>query len=77
MVAPRLIKEEHGVRLEFCDVRPEARSGTGGPHYRITTRRAVAAKVRADRDDAEAVWRAEVDASRGDPVVARILAAGL
>jgi len=73
----RLIKEEHGVRLEFCDVPPEPASGTGGPHFRITTRRRQAARVRADRDDAERVWAAEVEASRQDPMVARILAAGL
>lgn len=76
-MASQLIKEEHGVRLGFCDVAPEAASGSGGPHYRITTRRRQAARVRANLADAEAAWRAEVDASRRDPMVARILAAGL
>lgn len=77
MARPQIIREEHGVRLMFVDTPPEARSGTGGAHYRITSRRKAQAIVRFDRDDAEACFAREVEASRKDPMVARILAAGL
>jgi len=77
MARPQIIREEHGVRLMFIDTPPEKASGIGGPHYRITSRRKVQAVVRADRDDAERCFEREVEASRRDPMVARILAAGL
>jgi hypothetical protein len=76
-MAGKLIREEHGVRLEFCDVRPEKRSGTGGPHYRISTKRKAQPVVRASLAEAEACFEREVEASRRDPMVARIIAAGL
>lgn len=76
-MAGQLIREEHGVRLTFHDVAPERASGTGGPHYRIASRRQVQAVVRADRAEAERCFTLEVEASRRDPMVARILAAGL
>lgn len=71
MASRELIKEEHGVRLERM-------TGKGDrDHYRITSRRKWAERVRFDREDAERVWAAEVEASRADPRVAKILAAGL
>lgn len=74
-MATKLIKEEHGVRLEFC---PADRAGKiARPHYRISSKRPVAAKVRFDEAAAHQVWRDEVGASKLDPMVARILAAGL
>jgi hypothetical protein len=77
MAQPQLIREEHGVRLTFHDVPPERASGTGGPHYRIATLRRAQAVVRASRAEAEACFAREIEASRRDPLVARILAAGL
>lgn len=72
-----LIAEDHGVRLEYIDIPPEPASGTGGPHYRISSRRQVQPIVRVDRAEAEACFAREITASRADPMVARILAAGL
>jgi len=77
MARAQIIREDHGVQLLFVDAPREPRSGTGGPHYRITSKRKAQAIVRADRDDAERCFVREVEASRRDPMVARILAAGL
>lgn len=77
MARPQILREEHGVRLMFVDAPAEARSGTGGPHYRITSRRKVQPIVRADRAEADACFVREVAASRRDPMVAKILGAGL
>ena len=71
------ISEEHGVRLLFCDVKAEEASGTGGPHYRITSRRKVQPVVRVDRAEAEACFRQEVDASKRDRLIAEIVRRGL
>lgn len=73
----KLIAEKHGVRMTFVDARPERLSGTGGPHYRITTKRTAQPIVRTDRVDAETCFAREVAASQRDPMVARIIAAGL
>lgn len=64
----QLIAEEHGVRLTFLE---------GPGHFRITTRRPMQPIIRSDRAEAETCFAREVAASRRDPVVARILAAGL
>lgn len=72
MATREFIKEEHGVKLERLAVGDGDRD-----HYRISSRRKWAERVRFDRDDAERVWAAEVEESRKDPRVARILAAGL
>lgn len=77
MARPQIIREEHGVRLMFIDTPPEAASGTGGPHYRITSKRKSQAIVRVDQADALACFVREVAASRRDPMVEKILAAGL
>ena len=70
-MARELIKEECGVKLERM-------AGKGDrDHYRISSRRKWAERVRFDREDAERVWAAEVEESRKDPRVAKILAAGL
>lgn len=66
------IKEEHGVKLERVHDPKGDRD-----HYRISSRRKWADRVRLSRDDAEQVWAAEVEASKADPRVAKILAAGL
>lgn len=73
----KLIAERHGVRLTFVDSKPERLSGTGGPHYRITTKRTAQPVCRSDRAEAEACFAREVAASKRDPMVARIIAAGL
>lgn len=70
-MARELIKEEHGVRLERTTDKGDR------DHYRISSRRKWAERVRFDRDDAERVWAEEVAASKADPRVAKILAAGL
>lgn len=73
----QLIAEEHGVRMTFVDVTRERASGTGGPHYRITTKRPAQPIIRTDRAQADTCFAREVAASKADPMVARILAAGL
>lgn len=77
MARPQIIREEHGVRLMFIDAPPEARSGTGGAHYRITSKRAVQPIVRTDRAEADVCFLRELAASKRDPLVAEIIRRGL
>lgn len=76
-MATTLISEQHGVRLEWIDAPREKASGTGGPHYRIKSKRPVQPVIRADKAEAEACFAREVEASRRDPMVAEIVRRGL
>ena len=67
----RLLKTEAGVRLEYVDA-PRERSGTGGPHWRLTTLRPNQPRVFADGGEAEAAYLIEVEASWRDPIVRRL-----
>lgn len=68
-----LIKEEAGVRLLLYDVPPTKTSGKGGIHYKLKTMRQNQPRVFADMNEAIREYELEVEASRSDPMIAKLL----
>lgn len=68
-----LIKEEAGVQLLLYNVPPTTTSGKGGIHYKLKTMRQNLPRVFADLSEAIRAYELEVEASRKDPVIAKLL----